>query len=68
MGSVRELNEGGLEVQDDFELFCFDVVSNPSTHGAFLNEGVSRSQIASPYSKIDNLVIDFLNELPKGTV
>ena len=37
MGSVEEnLNEGTLEVQDDFELLCFDFVSTPSTHGAFM--------------------------------
>ena len=42
LGSVRELGENVLEVQDDFELIAFDFVSNPSTHGAFLspvNEG-----------------------------
>ena len=25
-----------MEVQPDFELICWDVVSNPSTHGAFI--------------------------------
>ena len=45
LGSVKEMNEnedGGIEVQPDFELIAFDFVSNPSTHGAFLsptNEG-----------------------------
>ena len=36
-GSVQQTNEGTLEVQDDFELVCWDFVSNPSTHGAFMN-------------------------------
>ena len=36
-GSVKQTNEGTLEVQDDFELVCWDFVSNPSTHGAFMN-------------------------------
>ena len=36
-GSVQQTNEGALEVQDDFELVCWDFVSNPSTHGAFMN-------------------------------
>lgn len=37
LGSVKELrNEGVMEVQEDFELICWDVVSNPSTHGAFI--------------------------------
>jgi hypothetical protein len=36
MGSVKELSENEVEVQDDFELICWDFVSNPSTHGAFM--------------------------------
>ena len=33
LGSVKQLSEDGtLEVQDDFELVCWDFVSNPSTH------------------------------------
>ena len=36
-GSVNQTNEGHLEVQPDFELVCWDFVSNPSTHGAFMN-------------------------------
>lgn len=36
-GSVRQTNEGHLAVQDDFELVCWDFVSNPSTQGAFLS-------------------------------
>jgi hypothetical protein len=34
MGSVKE-DRGRTMVQDDFELLCWDFVSNPSTHGAF---------------------------------
>ena len=38
MGSVKEnMSEGTVEVQDDFELLCFDFVSTPSTHGAFMS-------------------------------
>ena len=36
-GAVQQTNEGTLEVQPDFELVCWDFVSNPSTHGAFMN-------------------------------
>ena len=36
MGSVKEINETTVEVQDDFELIGWDFVSNPSTHGAFM--------------------------------
>lgn len=75
LGSVKALNEadGGeaLEVQDDFELLCFDIVSTPSTQGAFLQEGVDRrvattNIVPTKYSKVDALILDFLNELPKS--
>ena len=36
MGSLKPLGEGTMEVQDDFELICFDLVSSPSTPGAYL--------------------------------
>ncbi len=63
MGSVEEVNEGTVEVQDDFELIGWDFVSNPSTHGAFMypsrkNEGMNESLISEgidikTISKID---------------
>jgi len=61
-GSVQQTNEGTLEVQDDFELVCWDFVSNPSTHGAFmnpvsLNEGKVK---ASKYSNLDSIINDIL--------
>jgi len=61
-GSVQQTNEGYLEVQSDFELVCWDFVSNPSTHGAFmnpvsLNEG---TQVISKYSKLDSIINDIL--------
>lgn len=35
-------NESGLDiVQDDFTLVCFDLVQEPSTHGAFMTEAVA---------------------------
>ena len=36
LGSVKEINESTVEVQDDFELIGWDFVSNPSTQGAFM--------------------------------
>ena len=61
-GSVQQTNEGYLEVQDDFELVCWDFVSNPSTHGAFmnpisLNEG---TQQIDKYAKVHSLINDIL--------
>ena len=61
-GSVQQTNEGQLEVQDDFELVCWDFVSNPSTHGAFmnpvaLNEGKVK---VSKYANLDGIINDIL--------
>ena len=61
-GSVQQTNEGTLEVQPDFELVCWDFVSNPSTHGAFmnpvsLNEGKVK---VSKYSGLDSIINDIL--------
>ena len=62
MGSVKELGEGKVEVQDDFEIVCWDLVSNPSTQGAFmaerLNEGVGAN---SANTKINSLINDIIN-------
>ena len=53
-GSVQQSNEGTLEVQPDFELVCWDFVSNPSTHGAFMNP-VSLNEAKAKTSKYTNL-------------
>ena len=61
-GSVQQTNEGYLEVQPDFELVCWDFVSNPSTHGAFmnpvsLNEGKA---VVDKFTRVNNLINDIL--------
>jgi hypothetical protein len=61
MGSVRQMGESTVEVQDDFSLICFDIVSNPSTHGAFINE--NKKIITPQYNRIDSLVYEFLSEI-----
>ena len=61
-GSVQQTNEGTLEVQPDFELVCWDFVSNPSTHGAFMNP-VSLNENkgkVSKYAKLDSILNDIL--------
>jgi len=40
VGSTESTNEGTDVVQDDYQLICFDAVSEPSTPGAFINESV----------------------------
>ena len=69
MGSVEEnLNEGTLEVQDDFELVCWDFVSNPSTHGAYVaptRGKMNESKIIKPqykYTKVNNIIRDIICE------
>ena len=65
MGSVQPLGEGTVEVQDDFELLCWDFVSTPSTQGAFmkptgLNENYNPKQQTDKYSKINSIVSDII--------
>ena len=65
MGSVQPLGEGTVEVQDDFELLCWDFVSTPSTQGAFmkptgLNENFNPQLNPSKYSKVNSIVSDII--------
>jgi hypothetical protein len=62
-GSVQQTNEGHLEVQDDFELVCWDFVSNPSTHGAFMNPvSLQEGKVAkvTKYQNLDSIINDIL--------
>ena len=61
-GSVQQTNEGYLEVQSDFELVCWDFVSNPSTHGAFMNPislNENKGKV-NKYAKVHNIINDIL--------
>ena len=63
MGSVKPLGEGRVEVEDDFELLCWDFVSTPSTHGAFvkpvgINEGKNHN--SNPYIKLNETISDII--------
>ena len=67
MGSVEEnLNEGTLEVQDDFELLCWDFVSTPSTHGAYMapvNVNINEGKVKLPeykYTNVSNIIRDII--------
>jgi len=61
-GSVQQTNEGHLEVQDDFELVCWDFVSNPSTHGAFMNQvALQEGKVKlSKFHNLDSIINDIL--------
>jgi hypothetical protein len=61
-GSVTQTNEGTLMVQPDFELVCWDFVSNPSTQGAFMNP-ISlneQKQTAGKYDRLDSIINNIL--------
>jgi hypothetical protein len=68
LGSVKELySEGAVEVQEDFELVCWDFVSNPSTHGAFLrptrmNESVAAKTVSDKYHRTNEIITSILCE------
>ena len=61
-GSVQQTNEGTLEVQPDFELVCWDFVSNPSTHGAFMNPvSLQEGKVkVFKYTNLDSIINDIL--------
>jgi hypothetical protein len=68
LGSVKNLGEGSVQVQDDFELIAFDFVSNPSTHGAFLkpvNESKQSGLVSqeNKYIQINKLITDILTDI-----
>ena len=66
LGSVKELrSEGTVEVQEDFELICWDFVSNPSTHGAFMrpthmHESVGTKATSNKYNKVNSIITSIL--------
>ena len=66
MGSVKEGSGGTVEVQDDFELLCFDFVSTPSTHGAFMTpvgRDLQEGKIQVPeykYTNVNNIIRDII--------
>jgi len=62
MGSLQENADGLLEVQDDFDLLCWDFVSTPSNPGSYmtsLNEGKLNSSY-NPYQKVQSTITEIL--------
>ena len=64
MGSLKPSSDGVQEVQDDFELLCWDFVSTPSTPGAYvapLREGLEPTfKSISEYNKINEIITEIL--------
>ena len=62
MGSVTERN-GVTMVEDDFQLLCFDMVSDPSTPGAFMmTEAKDPTNIFTREDKVDRILNNFLHK------
>lgn len=77
LGSVKQLYEADdpdlVEVEDDFELVCWDAVSDPSTHDAYfkpvtplmkntVHETYNRSPLQK-YQNVDRIIMDIVCEL-----
>ena len=54
MGSVSESN-GQTIVEDDFQLICFDMVSEPSTPGAFMMREAKELNESGAFAKADRI-------------
>jgi len=68
LGSVTE-SQGRTMVEDDFQLICFDFVSEPSTPNAFMNLSEAKNKEANIFNKADkinralnNILGDYDNE------
>ena len=63
LGSVKE-KAGLTYVEDDFQLICFDFVSEPSTTGAFmgLSESKKAPNIFNKSDKINRLLNDIIGD------
>jgi hypothetical protein len=67
MGSLKPMGEGMMEVQDDFELLCWDFVSTPSNPGSFMHlvrEGKEHNTV-NHYGKASGILTEIL--CAKGT-
>jgi|TARA_Y100000389_G_C17378144_1_gene472796 hypothetical protein len=64
MGSLKPGSDGVQEVQDDFELLCWDFVSTPSTPGAYvapIQEGLNPNVFKpNKYSRVNEVITEIL--------
>jgi len=63
MGSVRE-DQSQTIVEDDFQLICFDFVSEPSTPGAFMMKEAQgyQNKVFTKADRINRLLNEVLND------
>ena len=62
MGSVTE-RQGETIVEDDFQLICFDIVSEPSTPNAFMS--LQESKLMNEQVEKNNKILNLLNGILK---
>ena len=63
LGSVHEDNNGNTIVEDDFQLICFDFVSEPSTTGAYMSLSENKQrEIFTKADRINRLLNDIVDE------
>ena len=70
MGSTEPLSGNRVQVKEDFELLCWDFVSNPSTHGAFMrpmNESINRkldeqADVCGDFCRAQDLMREIITE------
>ena len=60
MGSVTE-QQGKTIVDDDFQLICFDIVSEPSTPNAFMS--LSESKLMNEQVEKTNKIVNLMNDI-----
>ena len=60
MGSVTE-HQGKTIVEDDFQLICFDIVSEPSTPNAFMS--LSENRLMNEQIENKNKILSLLNDI-----
>ena len=61
MGSVHE-SDGQTIVEDDFQLICFDFVSEPSTTGAFMMQENKQPNIITKADRINRALNEVLRD------
>jgi hypothetical protein len=54
LGSVHE-SQGKTIVEEDYQLICFDMVSEPSTHGAFMETKLYEGKDINIFTKGDKI-------------
>ena len=67
MGSLKQMGEV-MEVQDDFELLTWDLVSNPSNPDSWMKNGMlneSRTTHLNEYARTNSIITEIL--CAKGT-